>query len=1096
MSILTKIKSTAKKVAGKAANGVANGIAKASKLSPKQIEEIEKKREEYLAQKPNMNGKEAQELIEKSMGAIWVEVFQAYLPQLSEIYSPVDISSSELKFNTQDRIRYFDVTKWVTDKEENSIDKLVNVYQTLSGSECNVALIYHKNAKSCRVIMAISNQVSAEASESNSFCNRLKYAVKGNFPGSIINDMQADVPSVINDYDKNDYRIATVSNMAAEKSEKFISQSIEKLFDGIVLNEKQEYTIILLALPIAEQIEERKARLYEIYTALAPFSSWQANYTYIASDTIGSQAGGGVHAGLGAGNQKTQTSGGSSTTTVSMGEFESKTNGGNVSFNLGETILGKIPFVGGLFKGVSGGISHSATTGINTARSLAKTLQNSVSNGMSMGFNFGLNFSRSSSQNATRGVNDGITNTYVNYGVKNTLKIIEEQMKRLEQSSALGMWDFAAYIVSNDDFIAENVANMYLSLTQGEKSFMTTAAVNLWSEDESKVIMQSIKRLQHPMFGMAETDEDWHMYPSLVNAATVVSGRELAYSMNFPRKSVSGMPVLESVSFGREIHRYQADEEKKSITIGKIYHMRNSENTNVSLDVDSLASHTFVTGSTGAGKSNAIYQIVDKLKAKNKKFLIIEPAKGEYKSVFGGVKGINVYGTNPKKAQLLKINPFSFVDDIHVLEHIDRLVEIFNACWPMYAAMPAVLKDAIERIYIDKGWDLNYSSCEPKVFPTLYDLLKVLPQVMEESQYSSDTKSDYSGALITRVKSLTNGINGQIFCTTENAEQASKKLFEKNVIVDISRVGSTETKSLIMGMLIMKLQEYHMSKGDINSDLQHITDLEEAHNLLRRTSSVQSQESSNLQGKSVEMISNAIAEMRTYGEGFIIADQAPELLDESVIRNTNTKIIFRLPDEKDRILAGRSEALTNNQVSELAKLPRGVAAVYQNDWVEAVLCAFEKFDKNYGEYEYEPKDESEYLKKYFYKLFGIRDGEELSKENVDFIREWINVLNVSEYTKSLLEQVLDGKELNKGQRSEIAYNVFKGQQLGYILQNNSDEEKGVDDMRKSIYNMFNIQDELLTNVVKILNLNTILDELEHTELANRYAEFAEGGIIV
>ena len=27
---------------------------------------------------------------------------------------------------------------------------------------------------------------------------------------------------------------------------------------------------------------------------------------------------------------------------------------------------------------------------------------------------------------------------------------------------------------------------------------------------------------------------------------------------------------------------------------------------------------------------------------------------------------------------LLKINPFSFPDDIHVLEHIDRLIEIFN----------------------------------------------------------------------------------------------------------------------------------------------------------------------------------------------------------------------------------------------------------------------------------------------------------------------------------------------------------------------------------------------------------------------------------
>ena len=63
---------------------------------------------------------------------------------------------------------------------------------------------------------------------------------------------------------------------------------------------------------------------------------------------------------------------------------------------------------------------------------------------------------------------------------------------------------------------------------------------------------------------------------------------------------------------------------------------------------------------------------------------------------------------------------------------------------------------------------------------------------------------------------------------------------------------------------------------------------------MKRTSTEQVSESSNLIGKSVEMLANSIAEMRTYGEGFIIADQAPGLLDLSVIRNTNTKIIVRL----------------------------------------------------------------------------------------------------------------------------------------------------------------------------------------------------------
>ena len=170
-----------------------------------------------------------------------------------------------------------------------------------------------------------------------------------------------------------------------------------------------------------------------------------------------------------------------------------------------------------------------------------------------------------------------------------------------------------------------------------------------------------------------------------------------------------------------------------------------------------------------------------------------------------------------------------------------------------------------------------------------------------------------------------------------------KDLFDENVIIDLSRVGSTETKALIMGILILKLQEYRIasSKG-ANADLRHITVLEEAHNLLKRTSTEQSSETVNLLGKSVEMLANSIAEMRTYGEGFIIADQSPGLLDMSVIRNTNTKIIMRLPDYSDRELVGKAAGLNDDQIVELAKLPRGVAAVYQNDWIDSVLCKIEK----------------------------------------------------------------------------------------------------------------------------------------------------------
>lgn len=120
------------------------------------------------------------------------------------------------------------------------------------------------------------------------------------------------------------------------------------------------------------------------------------------------------------------------------------------------------------------------------------------------------------------------------------------------------------------------------------------------------------------------------------------------------------------------------------------------------------------------------------------------------------------------------------------------------------------------------------------------------------------------GSLQTRLTSLANGLNGMVFVQDEIS---LAQLFDENVIIDLSRVGSMETKSLIMGMLVLKLQEYRMVTADaMNAEIRHLTVLEEAHNLLKRTSAEQSPEGSNLVGKSVEMLANAIAESVLMGK--------------------------------------------------------------------------------------------------------------------------------------------------------------------------------------------------------------------------------------
>ena len=175
-------------------------------------------------------------------------------------------------------------------------------------------------------------------------------------------------------------------------------------------------------------------------------------------------------------------------------------------------------------------------------------------------------------------------------------------------------------------------------------------------------------------------------------------------------------------------------------------------------------------------------------------------------------------------------------------------------------------------------------------------------------------------------------------------EIGDAQLFNSNVIADISRIGSAETKALLMGVLTTRLIEYRMSEGLINSPLRHVTVLEEAHNLLRRHNPAS--EGSGARAASVEMLSSAIAEMRSSGEGFIIADQSPSVMDLSVIRNTQTKVFFMLPDREDRIIAGNSLSLNDTQQQEIAKLRPGVAAVYQNGWADAVLCKIDYFGKS------------------------------------------------------------------------------------------------------------------------------------------------------
>lgn len=893
-------------------------------------------------------------------------VLKSYLKRLDSM----DIASMPEAEGVDYSIVLFKINRMVYEEDEFATDKFISAISSMSFADCSVFLVIDGYRDKTDFYLGVKNNDPKRTTAS--VADTFKSSLVGQFPGIDIEDC-----SIVEKGKKSSLqeqvlrRISNASSLSsyvgipAFKDEdgkydnKNYVQGTEKLAQAM---QGKRYTAIILASNLTTDVVTEIRNGYEtIYSQLSPMSTQQLAYSTNESLANAINRSKGVTQG----KTKTQTIGESHTNGTSNSHSKSDSETKKSKIAVGSSVLGGFlaavgtglritdagAAIGLPLMAAGGAMSAFGAAGKSKTSGTTDTYGTSQSDtenrSMSDAKSHSETFTDSLGKTATIGSSKNYTLTIHNKHIEELMKRIDQELERISMSESTGLWSVASYFFSydNDFASAESASTIFKSIMQGEESGVETSAINSWIDNSKKMKMltNSVCHLSHPVFRNNLTVNGENIK---VENSSLLSSKELAMLLSLPHKSVPGFPVVEHVSLAKEVIRNNESLMKREVSLGCIFDLGKAYTENrVKLDVKSLTQHVFVTGSTGCGKSETIYKLINETKQVGTKFLVIEPAKGEYKNVFGDV---NVFGTNPLIMPLLRINPFSFPTGVHVLEHIDRLTEIFNVCWPMYSAMPAVLKKAMLDAYESCGWDLRLSvnrlSQGEDVYPSFLDLFLSLEKVITESAYSEEVKSNYSGALLTRVESMTNGLNGEIFSVNELSDMV---LFDENCIIDLSRVGSQETKSLIMGILIMRLSEYRMTGANTpNSALKHLTVLEEAHNILKRVSTEQSQEGSNMAGKSVEMITNAIAEMRTYGEGFVIVDQSPTSVDKAAIKNTNTKIVMRLPDEDDRKVSGKAAGMNDKQIDEIAKLPTGVAVVYQNDWVSPVLCKIDRMENS------------------------------------------------------------------------------------------------------------------------------------------------------
>jgi hypothetical protein len=404
---------------------------------------------------------------------------------------------------------------------------------------------------------------------------------------------------------------------------------------------------------------------------------------------------------------------------------------------------------------------------------------------------------------------------------------------------------------------------------------------------------------------------------------------------------------------------------KRGIELGKLMSGGRELDIPVGLDMSDLTRHVFVTGITGSGKTNTCFALLIEANKRSIPFLVIEPAKGEYRRLMSGpgmgakngIEGLRVYTLGDEMVSPFRINPFQFVPGMNLITHLDNLKAIFSASFPMYAAMPYLLEEAIVRVYEDRGWNLTSSRnsyCDMEAIveswrsgqpdyryavhlPTLTDLMVKIDEVVTSKGYSEEVMKNYAAALKARLNSLLLGSKGAMLNTQRGIPY--EDLFGHPTVLELRSMGDDDEKCFLMALLLTQLYEYQEQQA-LNKPvrgLRHLTVLEEAHRLLAQTSHAGSPETANPRGKAVESFANMLAEIREYGEGFLVVDQTPAKLIPDVVKNTSSKILHRLAARDDREVMGDAMSMTDQQKLMPPALGVGEAILHTQDENKPIL---------------------------------------------------------------------------------------------------------------------------------------------------------------
>ena len=347
----------------------------------------------------------------------------------------------------------------------------------------------------------------------------------------------------------------------------------------------------------------------------------------------------------------------------------------------------------------------------------------------------------------------------------------------------------------------------------------------------------------------------------------------------------------------------------------------------IGLSLKDLTKHMLVVGTPGSGKTTFSVSLLDRLwKIHHIPFLVIEPAKNEYRALVQSIPDLQVFTPGKNFISPFVFNPFVPPKNVRLETYKSTLKTAFAAGVSMSTPLDKIFEETINNCYSDFRWLDNYTIDDQGKTFSIHDFIKCFQETFESIGYTGDARNIGRAGIVR--------LNGLVHLFDNYHSIPIEDLLTKPTVIELAAIENSDEKALIIALLLLSILSYVNSNYLGEGGLKNVILLEEAHVLLDADSNA-GQGDANPSAIAQGLVKRMLAECRSYGVSLVIADQSPRKVTTDVVALTDIKMAFRLVEGTDKQILADSIGMNDLQIQRLAKLKPGEAFLFFNRLEEA-----------------------------------------------------------------------------------------------------------------------------------------------------------------